>query len=436
MIPDHLQEMENHLRDSISELESKNLNKEEAFLIATKRMGNMDILAKEFSQQYNDRLWKQFVFESQDKQDNKKTIIEIGIIILFCLLAGSLAQIPKLFGHPYIFYKTESLVFFKNLSFFIFPSIIFYLIWKRGLSLFTLVWTVIFFGITFFLINFLPYVKNTKDYAHTELLSAIHLPIFLWFFIGIIYLRKNVNNIQERMDFIRFTGETFVYSVLILCGAIVLNSFSTVLFNAIGIKIQHSFGDYLLSYTIFSAPILAIFLVETKKTLIESFAPVLARIFSPLFLLILLIYLATMFILKKSPYMDRNFLIWLNLLLVMVLGIALYSISSRPLKSQMLIYDFINSALIIAALTIDIIALSAIIFRINTWGISPNKLAALGENILLLINLSGLIILYLLFWLKKIQFSILEKYQTIYLTGYMLWFAIIIMLFPFIFQFK
>ena len=93
-------------------------------------------------------------------------------------------------------------------------------------------------------------------------------------------------------------------------------------------------------------------------------------------------------------------------------------------------------SLIIVALIIDGIALSAILFRLSSFGITPNKIAALGENIALLVNLGGLALLYIRYFAKKIEYSILERWQTFYLYIYVVWIAIVTFVFPIIFNFK
>jgi hypothetical protein len=94
-----------------------------------------------------------------------------------------------------------------------------------------------------------------------------------------------------------------------------------------------------------------------------------------------------------------------------------------------------NLALILAAVVIDVVALSAIIFRLSAYGITPNKLAALGENLILLANLAGLAWMYVRYFTKKIDFHVLEKWQTSYLLVYVIWLAIVAFLFPVMFGF-
>ena len=54
-------ELEDHLRQQIAELIEAGLTPDEGFLIAVKRMGDLDALSREFAREHSDRLWKQLL---------------------------------------------------------------------------------------------------------------------------------------------------------------------------------------------------------------------------------------------------------------------------------------------------------------------------------------------------------------------------------------
>ena len=56
-----VEELEGHLRDQLDALVDAGLSAEEAFLVAVKRMGDLDALSREFAREHSDRLWKQLV---------------------------------------------------------------------------------------------------------------------------------------------------------------------------------------------------------------------------------------------------------------------------------------------------------------------------------------------------------------------------------------
>lgn len=99
-------------------------------------------------------------------------------------------------------------------------------------------------------------------------------------------------------------------------------------------------------------------------------------------------------------------------------------------------WSHLNAALITVAIIVDVVALSAIAFRLSEYGLSPNKLAALGENVLLLVNLAALLVMYIRYFRGRSQFQAIEKWQTRYLGVYALWMAVVVFLFPLFFRFK
>jgi len=252
----------------------------------------------------------------------------------------------------------------------------------------------------------------------------------------VIYMGTKWKESKARMNFIRFTGEAFIYGLLITCGVGVLSLFTMLIFSAIGIDLETFVFSYLVIYAMSGAVMITLYLVEAKNSVVENFAPILAKIFSPLFLITMVTFLIVMTFTGKSPLVDRNYLIGFNLMLVLVLGLVLYVISARNLHERKNIFDYINLALIITALIIDIVALIAILGRLQNYGITPNKVAALGENIILLINLGFLSWLYIRYLTNKIEFKLIEKYQTSYLTIYAIWMAIVAFIFPLLFGFK
>jgi hypothetical protein len=147
------------------------------------------------------------------------------------------------------------------------------------------------------------------------------------------------------------------------------------------------------------------------------------------------VFLGVMVVFQKSPFLERDFLIGFDFMLILVLGIVFYIISTREDATGPQLYDWISLFLITIALIIDTIALSSIVFRLSSFGVSPNKLAALGENVLVFINLFGMAILFLQFLRRKISFALLEKWQTKLLPYYALWLGIVGLIFPLVFSF-
>jgi hypothetical protein len=237
------------------------------------------------------------------------------------------------------------------------------------------------------------------------------------------------------MDFIRFSGELFIYYVLIALGGGVFTGFMALLFQAIGIDIEPFFASWLLPCGAAGGVVVASWLVEAKQSVIENMAPVLTRLFTPLFAALLVTFLGTLLWTGRGVDIERDVLIAFDLLLVVVLGLLLYSVSARDPRLPPGTFDVVQVVLVVSALLADAVALWAIAARITEFGFSPNRVAALGENVILLVNLAWSAVLYIRFLRRQGSFTALEHWQTDYLPVYAVWAAIVVIAFPPVFGF-
>ena len=425
-----IHELENHLRDEIEDLIAAGLTPDESFLISVKRLGNVDAISHEFAKVNTENLWRHLLVDPIDslaKQQNRR---DIALVVIFALLAGTLFKIPELFGLGFHDQTAENF-YFKNFSLFILPFLAAFFLIKRKAELKTWATILGIFILAALIINVYPSFAP----HHTEYLTIFHLPLFLWLVVGAAYIGRDWQGSHGKMNFIRFTGEAVIYGVLVMAGVVVLGLFTVAIFQAIQIDVEKFLEEYLLIYGGCAAALITVYLVEAKKSVVENFAPILAKIFSPLFLIIMATFLIVMIITGNSPFMERDFLIVFDLMLALVLGLVLYVISARDIRQPVNLFDYLNLALILTALVIDGVALSAILFRLSAFGITPNKLAALGENLALLGNLAGLAWLYIGYFKKKFDLTKLIKWQTDYLYVYFIWTAIVAFIFPVIFKF-
>ena len=157
------------------------------------------------------------------------------------------------------------------------------------------------------------------------LLTAKHLPIALWLAVGVAYAGGDWGTGGRRMDFVRFSGELFICYALIAFGGGVLVAFTITVFNAIGLDVEWRVEAWMLPCGASGAVIVGAWLVEAKQSVIENMAPVLTRLFTPLFTSVLLALLATMAWRGSSIDVEREVLIGFDLLLVLVLGLLLYA---------------------------------------------------------------------------------------------------------------
>jgi hypothetical protein len=428
-------ELEDHLREQVAGLRSQGLSEDEAFLVAVKRMGAIDALTREFAREHSERLWKQLVLsgdgsgtgvESAETSGSRKMWVALALAVA----AGVAIKVPALFG---LDVTGDNHFYFRNLSFFTLPFIAAYFAWDRSLQSGTRTWLAGAFVAAAVAVNGYPFSPSPG--SDTELLTALHLPIALWLAVGVAYVGGRWQGSDRRLDFIRCTGELFIYYVLIALGGMVLIGLTFVLFQAIGVDVTWLIEDWILPPGIAGAAVIATWLVEAKQSVIENIAPVLTRVFAPLFTALLLAFLLTMLGTGRGIDPAREILIVFDLLLVVVFGLLLYSISARDPVAPPGLLDWVQLTLLGTALVVDVLALWAVGSRISDFGFTPNRVTALGENVVLLVNLAGAALLYARFLRGGVPFKRLWDWQMTYLYVIAAWAAVVTFLFPPLFGF-
>jgi hypothetical protein len=240
----------------------------------------------------------------------------------------------------------------------------------------------------------------------------------------------------RRMDFVRFSGELAIYYVLIALGGGVLTAFTLMMFRAIEMNAEWLAGGWLIPCGAAGAVIIASWLVEAKQSVVENMAPVLTRLFTPLFTVLLLVFLATMAWTGNPIDVKREVLIGFDLLLVLVVGLVLYAASARDPQAPPDFFDALQLLLVVCALVVDGVALAAIAARISEFGFTPNRVAALGENLILLVNLAWSAWFYARFLRRRGPFAALERWQIAYLPVYAAWAALVVVVFPPLFGYR
>jgi hypothetical protein len=435
--PADVDELEDHLRSQVASLEEAGLAEDEAFLIAVKRIGALDTLSDEFAREYSERLWKRLVVApaAEDSGEGRR---EALVALALAVAAAVAIKIPALFG---VTFDTNTAhaggaanesFYIRNFSLLVLPFLAGFFAWKRKLAPRGRYWLAAPFVAAALVMNLIPFTMG----GYTESLAAIHLPIALWLAVGFGYAAGAWHDHDRRMNYVRFSGEWFIYYALIALGGGVLIGFTVLLFSAIGLKVELLVNNWILPCGIAGAVIIGAWLVEAKQSVIENMAPVLTMLFTPLFTLLLLAFLVTMVATGSAIAVDRKVLIGFDLLLVLVVGLILYAISARDDRTEPRFFDTLQLILVVCALLVDAVALWAIAARISEFGFSPNKFAALGENIILLVNLAGSAVLYARFVAGRAPFAALERWQTAYLPVYAVWASVVVVIFPFVFRFQ
>lgn len=379
-----------------------------------------DIQESPTAQIWNERL------NFENEEISWGTSNELAFVIIASLIAGLIAKIPEFTAIKADFFYP------RNMAFIVFPLLTAYFSWRQNIQPKKLLIISVAILVSVFYINFLP--NNSK--SDTLILACIHLPLFLWAVLGFTFVGDNLKNYHKRLDFLRYNGDLVVMTTIILIAGILLTVVTLGLFTLIDVRMEEFYFQYIVVMGLAASPIVGTYLVQTNPQLVNKVSPVIAKVFTPLVLLTLVIYLLAVIGTGKDPYNDRDFLLIFNMLLIGVMAIILFSIAETSKNSESKIGTWLLLGLAIVTVIVNGIALSAILFRISEWGITPNRLAVLGGNILILTNL--LFVTYRLF--KTIKDSNekdnIEKSIATFLPIYSIWTVFVTFIFPIIFNFK
>jgi hypothetical protein len=424
-------ELEDHLRSQAADLREAGLDEEEAFLIAVKRLGQLDTLSREFAREHSERLWKRLVV-AEAGEGGGGWGREALVALCLAVAAAIAIKVPGLFGLSLTGPEAAQSFYVRNISLFVLPFLAGFFAWKRGLDAAGLLGLAVPFVVGALVMNLLPLSPG----GDTERLAALHLPIALWLAVGIGYAGGAWRSHDQRMNYVRFSGEWFIYYALIAMGGGVLMMSTMFIFSAIGLDAEWLLESWILPCGVMGAVIVAGWLVEAKQSVIENMAPVLTMLFTPLFTILLLAFLVTMVWTGSGINVEREVLIGFDLLLVLVVALLLYAISARDPQAEPGFFDVLQLVLVVCALLVDAMALWAILARISAFGFTPNRVAALGENLILVVNLGWSAVLYARFLGRRAGFAPLERWQTAYLPVYAVWAWMVVVMFPLVFRFE
>jgi len=419
-------ELEDHLREQVSELTAAGLTEDEGFLVAVKRMGDLDTVSREFAREHSGRLWKQLVLGA----DERRSLEASGWVAAFAFAVGAAVaiQVARLAaGDP----GDETSWFARNVGLFVLPFLAGYFAYRRQLGFLGWALTAVPFVAAALLVNLYPWGVDSD----TETIAALHLPVVLWFVVAYPYMGGTIRSHERRMDFVRFTGEWFIYYVLIALGGGVLMALTGAVLSPAGIDVDRV-AEWVIPSGAAGAVVVAAWLVESKQRVVENMAPVLAMLFTPLFAFMLAVVAVVYLVTGLGGAFDRELVTVLDALLVVVIALVLYGMSARDAATSRAGWmDRVQAVAVGGALLLDLIVLGAMIARIGDVGLTPNRLTAVGLNLVLLVNLVGAAWLLARFLTGRSTLHRLERWQTSYLPGFALWAAAVVVLVPPLFGF-
>lgn len=415
-----VEELEDHLRGQVADLQATGLDDDESFLIAIKRLGNLDAVSREYAREHSERLWKQLALVPEgDDPAGAPSWRELAVVLALAVGAGLAVKA----GATWI---ADENALARNVALLVVPFLAAYFAWKRRLTVPVAATLVAAFAAVAVVVNVYPFERG----GSTEVLTVVHTPVVLWLLLGVAYVGGRWRSDRGRMDFARFTGELAIYLTLLALGGGVLIGLTFAVLAAVGVDLEPVLEDWILPFAVPGALVVAAWLVEAKKNVVENIAPVLTRVFTPLTIVMLLAVLVVLLSSGGLADVDRDLLILMDAILVLVLCLLLYSLSARDPLAPPGLFDTLQLVLVVAALAVDAVMLTAMLTRIAELGSSPNRVAALGLNVLLLVHLAGSAWLTGRFLRHRAGFARLERWQTRYLPVYGAWAAVVVVAFP------
>ena len=279
------------------------------------------------------------------------------------------------------------------------------------------------------------YVGLLPGYTDSVVMALLHLPIVFLIFLGFVFMGSSWRTTDARIRFVRMNGELLILASLVALGGMVFSGVTISLFELV----REGIGDwYVKNVAVVGAtgvPVAGAFLYDVVFERRTGIAAVLARVFAPLFLVMSIAYLTVGVLGGQNPFFDRSFLITFNGLLLVVLGITVFSIVEGGQAGQVRVFDYVNIALVAVTLIIDVIALSAILFRLASFGFTPNRVVVLGANLVIMVHLTWLCWTYVNAVQRKLERVTVERVVARYLPIYALWALVVAFLLPFVFGF-
>lgn len=426
-------ELESHLREQIADLEAAGLTGEEAFQIAVGRLGKVDQLTAEYAREHGDRMWKQLRPPAPAEPGRRSIAMMLGFAALAAgiVLIARFAAEATASGDMLLLNGPISPWFVRDLGLFVLPVLAAYFAVVRRTPTRRVLVLAAGVAVLAIAVNVYPFDADSAS----DKLIWLHLPVALWFVVGIAYAGREALSSARRMDVIRFSGEWAIYYALIALGGLVLMGLTVLVLTPIAPDLIEDLISWIAPAGAAGAVVVAAWLVEAKKSIIENLAPVLTAIFTPLFAVMLVIAAVSYAVTGLTRDFDRDLLAVFDVLLLVVLGLVVYGISARPATRPAGAMDVIRLVAVVAAIALDILVLIAMFGRVSDLGFTVNRAAALGLNLVLLVNLVGTAWFTARLLAGRSRPVRLERWQTSYLPVFLGWVLVVILVLPPVFGF-
>jgi hypothetical protein len=435
--PQHLQELETVLRSELTGLGSSGLPDDEAWLLAVKRLGDRTAPSPAAASERTEQLWRQLARRDAGAEDGVGDATDRGPArndaswreaLVFAVAAAAVIQVARLTSG---LLADGEVWLVRNAALLVLPFLAAYLARDGGRTRRQMLAILGLFVAAALVINLFPFASG----GATELLAVTHLPVALWAVVGYAWVGSALGTPVGRLALVRSSGSWFVTFVLFALGGGVLLALTAALLAPIGLLDPEVLLPWVLPSGAAGAVIIAAWLVQSRPQVVGAVAPMLATVFTPLFAVMLVGVTIAYAVTGLGAAFDRELLATFDALLVVVVALVLFRLAAREGAGAAGWQDRTLLVAVAAALVLDLLVLGAMAVRIGDLGLTPNRVAALGLNLVLLGNLAGTAWHGLRFVRGRAGVEPLQRWQTAYLPVFPLWAASVVVVLPPLFSF-
>ena len=348
--------------------------------------------------------------------------IDLALMVLLCFLAGTILKLPdwtNLDNYEILGWMSSlvplTAMFIYSMHMREWPRTV----TIAGLGISSVIGMIIYF---------LP-EKWNDSYA----LACLNLPFLIWSLYGLSRINQNWRSTEQRIEFLRFSGEWIIHAGLFFLGGGILLLLTFGLLDILRIDSSWIIED-LAIYGLASIPLVAAWATDTYSAA-RKLVPLLARIFSPLLLVLILGYMGAMAWNTDELFQDRSTLLTYNILLLTVLATAIFTLTGCGEKESGKFATSIISLMVVATVILDLVGICAIGWRIFEFGLTANRFSVLGSNLVVFGNLAVMGSGYLRYHSGKGTLDDVESGLARYLPYYSIWTGFSVLILPWIFRY-
>lgn len=357
--------------------------------------------------------------------DENQVVSPTKLVTVLALIAALWVNASNFFD-----LKFSQAYYVKSAIFFFLPFIAIYFLVLKATPIKYSLGLVAAFIVAFFYAHSLP----ESDFNQAAVLAIIHMPLVVWSLTYLGFLGPDFKHYARRQAFVALNGEVLIYTGILYIGGVLLLALMAMLFGALSLEEAYKYITWVAMGGLVAGPIVATHLANQRMAMGKLIAPVLAAIFSPMVLITLLIFVGFSFNATKNIYTDRDALLTFNIVLLVVLALITFTLMDKDdAANSKRFTNIVNILLCACVLGMDIAALGAILIRLGSYGFTPNRIAVLGANVLVFVNLALVFYHYLQFIRGKADFQKVQQWVVNYIPVYAIWVAFVTFLFPLIF---